>query len=232
MAPVDAGGQREECAVVGQGVSIDRRVFKKLRRPRSSTHFERLSASRDRGMHSQEETQRCGQAAKNDAVQPCGLSDHSAIYDDVEPREWALTEHLPPLAEMSHESLETSVSEAARTFEGHGCPRTPSRTRPTSVPCRHRSCSVVEWEHRSPCRDVRKRSDPVARGAQMRALWSKDSFLQSSGRQKFDLRDCGRPITEVMPERRWSNPLIPSYTPPHEKRRDHLRLRVRQQMLA
>jgi len=39
----------------------------------------------------------------------------------------------------------------------------------------------------------RGRSDPVSRGSQMRALWSRDRFLRCRENRKFDLRGCGPP---------------------------------------
>lgn len=79
------------------------------------------------------------------------------------------------------------------------------------------------------------RNDPMSRGAQMRALWSKDRFLrgQRSGARKFDLRGCGTPVGKTRQRSAaTTGMLIPDYIPPHERRRDALRLQVRQQMLA
>lgn len=78
------------------------------------------------------------------------------------------------------------------------------------------------------------RNDPMSRGAQMRALWSKDRFLrgQRPGARKFDLRGCGTPPDGASQRGAAHRMMIPSYVPPHERRRDALRLQVRHQMLA
>eukprot|EP00928_Gymnodinium_smaydae_P011603 TRINITY_DN14263_c0_g1_i2.p1 TRINITY_DN14263_c0_g1~~TRINITY_DN14263_c0_g1_i2.p1 ORF type:complete len:371 (+),score=54.69 TRINITY_DN14263_c0_g1_i2:80-1114(+) len=76
-----------------------------------------------------------------------------------------------------------------------------------------------------------RRSDRVARGAQMRAEWGQDRFLQRSACRKFDLRGCGRSAGHV-PARRGGTLLIPEYVPPHEKRRDGVRQQVRRNLQA
>lgn len=77
------------------------------------------------------------------------------------------------------------------------------------------------------------RSDPVSRGAQMRDLWSRDRFLRNSGSRKFDLRGCGG-NGSVHAQGRNLPPqlLMTTYVPPHEKRRDSVRMHMRQQMLV
>eukprot|EP00930_Biecheleria_cincta_P029590 TRINITY_DN20561_c0_g1_i1.p2 TRINITY_DN20561_c0_g1~~TRINITY_DN20561_c0_g1_i1.p2 ORF type:complete len:334 (-),score=38.95 TRINITY_DN20561_c0_g1_i1:178-1152(-) len=73
------------------------------------------------------------------------------------------------------------------------------------------------------------KSDPVSRGAALRGHWARDPFLRNSGTRKFDLRGCGKPIGgQASPQR--CAPLIPSYIPPHEKRRDDIRFQMRVQM--
>lgn len=77
------------------------------------------------------------------------------------------------------------------------------------------------------------RSDRVNRGAQMRAAWGKDRFLNGIADRKFDLRSCGHDGKFARQAAcRRSNLLIPDYVPPHEKRRDGLRQRVRQNLLV
>lgn len=96
----------------------------------------------------------------------------------------------------------------------------------SSVPHETSRCATPKM--RRSARGQRK-SDPVSRGAQLRALWSRDRFLRSTGTRKFDLRGCGTPLSPVQ---LWTTmqPFIPSYVPPHEKRRDQLRLEVRELM--
>lgn len=88
-----------------------------------------------------------------------------------------------------------------------------------------RSQSFGYLNRRSPI----PKQDRVNRGAQMRQAWSRDRFLRNANCRKFDLRGCGsagslfqKPLTA---------PHIPRYVPPHQKRRDNLRMEVRQQML-
>mmetsp|Transcript_46777 Transcript_46777/g.84472 ORF Transcript_46777/g.84472 Transcript_46777/m.84472 type:complete len:311 (-) Transcript_46777:67-999(-) len=96
------------------------------------------------------------------------------------------------------------------------------------------------WQDRTPYHDAawltperRKpravKSDPVSRGAQLRGMWQRDRFLRSSPSRKFDLRRCGGNQAFELSARR-PQPFIPSYVPPHEKRRDEVRLQVRLQM--
>eukprot|EP00929_Paragymnodinium_shiwhaense_P078476 TRINITY_DN40692_c0_g1_i1.p1 TRINITY_DN40692_c0_g1~~TRINITY_DN40692_c0_g1_i1.p1 ORF type:complete len:406 (+),score=62.80 TRINITY_DN40692_c0_g1_i1:74-1219(+) len=81
------------------------------------------------------------------------------------------------------------------------------------------------------------KSDPVSRGAQFRATWGQDRFLQNTGTRKFDLRGCGSSSGGVRSSpagRRHASGsmMIPDYVPPHQKRRDALRLQVRQHLLV
>jgi len=99
----------------------------------------------------------------------------------------------------------------------------------TASPC-------SDWHGHSPSTPVlhgrsRRRSDPVSRGAQMRALWSRDRFLQRTNTRKFDLSGYKNDIGLVTPSRRRAAPLVPTYVPPHEKRRDMLRMQVHQQLV-
>jgi len=109
-----------------------------------------------------------------------------------------------------------------------------------SAPSVRASTSRVPWQASTSCRrgldpgtwltpQMRRprRTDRVSRGAQMRATWSRDRFLRGSACRKFDLRGCGS-IGGQVPVHR--SLLIPDYVPPHEKRRDLLRMQVRQQM--
>lgn len=72
------------------------------------------------------------------------------------------------------------------------------------------------------------KQDRVRRGAQMRQAWSRDRFLRNTNGRKFDLRGCGS--AGSLFQRPMTAPHIPRYVPPHQKRRDGLRMEVRQQM--
>ncbi|CAE8620348.1 unnamed protein product [Polarella glacialis] len=99
-----------------------------------------------------------------------------------------------------------------------------------STPPRHSASGACEspWMTPEPRRRAVSRADPVSRGAHLRSLWGRDRFLQSTGTRKFDLRGCGSPA-KASPQR-GSQLLIPRYVPPHEKRRDNVRMQVRMQM--
>jgi len=75
------------------------------------------------------------------------------------------------------------------------------------------------------------RSDPVSRGAEMRATWGQDRFLQNSPARKFDLRSCGTPEGKGQ-MRRGSSLLIANYSPPHDKRQDAYRGQIYQNLLV
>lgn len=90
------------------------------------------------------------------------------------------------------------------------------------------------WQS-TPPRPRAPKTDRVTRGAQVRNLWSHDRFLRTTNDRKFDLRGCGSPAAFKVPARRPSSAsrlLIPTYVPPHEKRRDDVRTQVREQMRA
>jgi len=123
--------------------------------------------------------------------------------------------------------------------------RCPERYQCNAYPSEHRYAEYdiplerPPWQDPAPYYDAawltperrkpRTKSDPVSRGAQLRGLWQRDRFLRSSPARKFDLRGCGGSQTfEVSAHR--SRGYIPSYVPPHEKRRDDVRLQVRLQM--
>eukprot|EP00397_Hematodinium_sp_SG-2012_P042055 GEMP01046443.1.p1 GENE.GEMP01046443.1~~GEMP01046443.1.p1 ORF type:complete len:213 (+),score=42.33 GEMP01046443.1:57-641(+) len=74
----------------------------------------------------------------------------------------------------------------------------------------------------------RRKGDVVSLGQSYRALWTGDKFLQN-GKRKFDIKsreNSGR----FLLQQRNSVQARPSYVPPHEKRRDELRLYIREQM--
>jgi len=106
--------------------------------------------------------------------------------------------------------------------------------RRSGTPQPHRASFSATWTP-SPARRP-SRSDPVSRGAQMRALWSQDRFLTNTGTRKFDLRGCGGDSRSLCSRKAQlgdaRGPVVPVYVPPHEKRRDSLRMQVRQQMLS
>eukprot|EP00931_Biecheleriopsis_adriatica_P087695 TRINITY_DN62124_c0_g1_i1.p1 TRINITY_DN62124_c0_g1~~TRINITY_DN62124_c0_g1_i1.p1 ORF type:complete len:331 (-),score=34.67 TRINITY_DN62124_c0_g1_i1:84-1076(-) len=99
----------------------------------------------------------------------------------------------------------------------------PSRMAAVEAPGRERG----EWMTPDTRRRASK-SDPVSRGAAVRGLWSRDRFLRSTGARKFDLRGCGAPMGQASPQR--VQGYIPTFVPPHEKRRDNLRWQVHLQM--
>jgi hypothetical protein len=101
-------------------------------------------------------------------------------------------------------------------------PQTPSVVRNLGSPC---------WMLSTPPKQCSRSSDPVSRGAQLRKLWSRDRFLSSTGARKFDLRGCGGPAGQASLRRNVAAPHIPTYVPPHMKRRDDVRLHLREQML-
>lgn len=113
---------------------------------------------------------------------------------------------------------------------------TPPSVRSSEWGTSHSPCSAspcLDWHGHSPSTPgrSRRRSDPVSRGAQMRALWSRDRFLQRTNTRKFDLSGCKNDIGLVTPSRRRAAPFVPTYVPPHEKRRDMLRMQVHQQLV-
>eukprot|EP00746_Dinoflagellata_sp_MGD_P001061 gnl/MRDRNA2_/MRDRNA2_101963_c0_seq1.p1 gnl/MRDRNA2_/MRDRNA2_101963_c0~~gnl/MRDRNA2_/MRDRNA2_101963_c0_seq1.p1 ORF type:complete len:272 (+),score=35.57 gnl/MRDRNA2_/MRDRNA2_101963_c0_seq1:65-880(+) len=89
-----------------------------------------------------------------------------------------------------------------------------------------RSQSFGSVTRRSP---LLPKQDRMNRGAQMRDAWSRDRFLRNTNCRKFDLRGCGSGATLF--HKPMNSPHIPGYVPPHQKRRDSLRMEVRQQML-
>lgn len=201
-----------------EGISIDRRVFRRLRR-RSRTALEAEA----------EQAEQAGQA--------CEV--------------WSGTPEL-----QGAYGRGTSSSASVAAFDGNAAyaPRTiadmakamldevgrPRSDAPLESPMRswatpHRGAGAAgslasPWLTPSPMR-ASSRSDPVSRGAQLRALWSKDRFLRGSSCRKFDLRGCGSPAGKVNLQR-GAPLLVPDYVPPHEKRRDVVRMRVRQQMFG
>ncbi|CAK9075133.1 unnamed protein product [Durusdinium trenchii] len=80
----------------------------------------------------------------------------------------------------------------------------------------------------------RRKSDPVARGAQLRELWSRDRFLRGSANRKFDLRGCGPP-PQASPRRGSRRAAYGyagsyGYVPLHQRRADEAGYQVRRQM--
>lgn len=86
--------------------------------------------------------------------------------------------------------------------------------------------------------ESRMKSDPVAKGNAMRQAWSRDAFLKNSSSRKFDLRQKTNPwggqggmtMMDTLPRRSpCASPqnLRPTYVPPHEKRRDAVRMNTR-----
>ncbi|CAK9075094.1 unnamed protein product [Durusdinium trenchii] len=80
----------------------------------------------------------------------------------------------------------------------------------------------------------RRKSDPVARGAQLRELWSRDRFLRGSANRKFDLRGCGPP-PQASPRRGSRRAAYGyagsyGYVPLHQRHADEAGYQVRRQM--
>eukprot|EP00747_Dinoflagellata_sp_TGD_P166460 gnl/TRDRNA2_/TRDRNA2_189273_c0_seq1.p1 gnl/TRDRNA2_/TRDRNA2_189273_c0~~gnl/TRDRNA2_/TRDRNA2_189273_c0_seq1.p1 ORF type:complete len:309 (+),score=30.86 gnl/TRDRNA2_/TRDRNA2_189273_c0_seq1:31-927(+) len=236
---------RPECT---RGLSIDRHAFRRLRRP------ERGNGSRRR------DEVPLGVAAAPGRRRPgsgSGLRGRGKESTPVEPRldaggddEVVRLEKLLALVESGtmnlHDlaGLEEQLLSAGHvtngadyaygdlSFDHHGggwLDHARENRRPSSAPHRSTWAPTTPGRHHGGGSMSRRasRSDPVKRGAQMRALWSQDLFLRAERPRKYDPRFyaglCGR---------RGSSLIIPTYVPPHEKRRDSLRMHIRQQMLV
>mmetsp|Transcript_112296 Transcript_112296/g.177540 ORF Transcript_112296/g.177540 Transcript_112296/m.177540 type:complete len:254 (+) Transcript_112296:69-830(+) len=214
------------------GVSIDRKVFRKVRRSgRSKTSEdvpEPLWRLQDEGYHSEGEEgsewpwidgegrQEHGHAEDIDVLGLDALLGSFPVDPDVEENR----RHHP--VNQMHLRRPCSAPASGRYSNG-GRLGMASPSQRIGAP----------WQP-SPQRKGPAKKDPVSRGAQMRNLWSRDRFLRESGRKKFDLRGCGQSKQDLMWKQAAHIPpqwLLPSYVPPHEKRRHSLRNQVHQQML-
>lgn len=199
------GGNQSQHAAAG--VSIDRRGFRRLRR-RGSRRGGGDSPRREVSA----EAQRGVWLGSQDLL-PLGPAADDLMVGGDDDLPWSAVAWSPPEAMIS----------SARPQ------RAPSRP----MPPHYGSPQWAAWTTGlSPARaphGPERRSDRVARGAQMRAAWGQDRFLRSTHARKFDLRGCGSPTAQALP-RRDCGLLIPDYVPPHEKRRDLLRVQVRQHL--
>jgi len=92
--------------------------------------------------------------------------------------------------------------------------------------------SKSTWRWRPPPHRRLPKCDPVSRGAQVRAQWARDCRQSASRRVKLNFHHgCSWTAPAPPPLRRAAPLLIPTYIPPHEKRRDLVRAQVRQRML-
>jgi len=96
-----------------------------------------------------------------------------------------------------------------------------------------KATSKSMWRWQPPPRRRPPKCDPVSRGAQVRAQWARDGRQSASRRTKLNFHHgCSWTAPAPSPRRRAAPLLIPTYVPPHEKRRDLVRAQVRQRMLC
>jgi len=229
------GGSRSQ-SVGHSDVSIDRRVFRRLRRRHPSG-----GASGDGAVEG------VGTARVFDSggVPLMPLSAQRAVYDlrGGNARGSAALEEEEDLeyygddgfaGPIGLEDVEDYASESQGLSRVGSAPclqgaEAGSSSWPSSPPPRRAGLPRTPGWLATPPKGRRPRTDPVSRGAEMRALWSKDRFLRVSGQRKFDLRGCGAEFAP--PPRRGGSMIIPNYVPPHEKSRYDVRMQVRQQMM-
>jgi len=229
----------------GAGVSIDRRVFRRLRRrsggggvPEEVGPQLRPSSAPAKGGRREAERPRLEVDLPYGPGQWPGLQGEEDVAEEETEEMELQSEAGGEPSWHSREGQEDVVHDEVLNSQG----LLRSRSQPLSEPVpspgqwlasvRGAAGAGAPWLTPSPSSRRRGgKSDPVSRGAQVRAQWSRDRFLQGTGRRKFDLRGCGSPCGQASLHRGTSL-LIPTYVPPHEKRRDFLRMQVRQRMLV
>lgn len=245
---VTAAGTPEQMAgAAAPGVSIDRRVFRPLRRTgdrgrrtvKSQARPPSAPPSSQRPRNSEEESLSDGEG------QGYGLPTWQPGVDDNDFDPFDLDVMLGLRGDEVFQNADRrsgsgysqrrpgSAPASGRYSTGAGRPGAqPIESWPPSSPAPRYGVGPA-WTP-SPKRRGPPRSDPMSRGAEMRQMWSRDRFLQKSGRRKFDLRGCGESgsMWKASSQQNSSQFLVPSYVPPHEKRRDALRTRIHQQMLV
>jgi len=242
-SPEGAGDGRSPLGQEG-GVSIDRSVFRRLRpRPRGKDE----APSPPSPPVAPRPAPR-GEAEGDKLQEPRGLAETEG--GDL----WAKRRMLDEWARRLEQEQEASFDprqSAGGLSRSSSAPMVGGRPRtapapytavappPTSTPPRRgqdpASSSMGNSWLSTPPKPRAPKTDRVSRGAQVRDLWKSDRFLRATGDRKFDLRGCGSPAAGQVPLRRTgsaSQLLIPTYVPPHEKRRDDVRQQVREQMRA
>lgn len=217
----------------GRGVCIDRKVFRPLRRPArrsGSAPTPQVAPDADVEEDLVAGTPQSGRRQPGPWDAEADFSEYSDGYPfddglvDGEIDILGLDGMLRDPLLGAHNMMRPRTAPARHGFGviasdlGHWSP-TPSR------------CAVPLTWTPSPKRRA-PRSDPVSRGRQMRDLWSRDRFLRNSGTRKFDLRGCGNGSGHTQSRNLPPQLLMSDYVPPHEKRRDSVRLHMRQQMLV
>jgi hypothetical protein len=219
------------------GVSIDRRVFRPLRR-RDGRRKAAKSSSKEHMSsvppHGRQRAEADKQRETNEEDAGCTLPDWPPGFGDHDldllglDAMFGLQEDQAAREMDRHSRSNSSCRAGSAPASGRFSPSAADLGEDTwssSPPPRY---SFYHTWTPSPKRRGPPRSDPVSRGAQMRQLWSQDRFLQQSDRRKFDLR----PPAKASLQQFQAQLLVPSYVPPHQKRRDALRARIHQQMIA
>lgn len=175
------------------GVCIDRRVFRKLRRRSREPEAHRSAPealgtlSNEIASFSAERNQSTPRRAwSNDIASDC------AVAQPLTPQQaW----HNPSDEDLMRQGEAVDDENSLVRLDFWPCPGSPEVSPSKghwALPGPGGFAEAGGW-CQGPPRRRQGKADPVSRGLQMRALWSRDRFLRCREHRKFDLRGCGSP---------------------------------------